>query len=161
MSRRLRRALFRTTEVLDYRTFVVATVFLFLLLIGYLTVSSIQQAHDATVNAVAARQAATRRIDLLNSQIGQLQAAIAAGQDQRGQLATAVQALQAQVRQLGGQPVVIITPSPVPAGSSSPAPHPTGSPRPSPTRTAKPRPTPTPTCTRLPKTGICRPLRTW
>lgn len=159
---RLRRALFRTTEVLDYRTFVVATVFLILLLIGFVTVTNIQQAHDATLNAIAARKAATRRIDLLNTQIAQLQAGIAAGQDQRGQLATAVAALQAQVRQLGGQPVIVVTyrPSPAPAPASSrptatPAPHP----QPTPTRTHTPRPTPSPTCTRLPIVGTCRPKR--
>ena len=161
---RIRRGLYRITEILDYRTFVVATGFLALLLVGYLVVSSIQQAHDATDSANRRGAAASRRIDLLNTEIQQLQARIAAGQDERGQLAAAVNALRAQIEQLGGRPVASPAPTTVfvtirqePQASSQPSPTPRPSPKPTshPTSSPSPRPSPSPTCRPLPIIG-CR-----
>jgi hypothetical protein len=160
---RLRRATQRVLEIFDYRTFAVAGAFLTLLLVGFLVVSSIQAARDATDAQNRARVAASRRIDLLNTEITRLQGEIAAGRDQRGQLALAVAALSAQVRDLGGQPIVTVTtvnrsnpqPAPAPTASRSAAPRATSSPRPRPSRT--PAPSPTPTCRALPVIG-CVPI---
>lgn len=150
---RSRRFAQRVVEVFDWRTFAVAGAFLTMGLVAYLVFSAFQAAHDATEAANQRGKAATRRIDSLNSEIQKLQAAIAEGRDQRGQLATAVAALSAQIRQLGGTPIVTvrvtsapnttitITPSPAPAVSSSPSSRPTSSPTP----TLSPSPSPTST----------------
>lgn len=160
---RLRRLVQRVFEIFDYRTFAVAGAFLTLLLVGYLVVSSIQAAHDATDAQNRARVAASRRIDLLNTEITRLQGEIAAGRDQRGQLALAVAALSAQVRDLGGQPIVTVTTvnrsdpqsTSTPSPAASAAPQVTPTPRPRPSRT--PAPSPSPTCRALPVIG-CVPV---
>lgn len=164
MTTRARRVARRLLEVFDWRTFAVAGGFLLLILIGYLLFGAFQAAHDATASADLRGKAATRRIDLLNSQIQQLQAEIAAGRDRQGQLTATVAALAEQVRQMGGRPVassVVVTLAPAPARTVTAAPsasaRPRPTPRPSPSSTPTPRPSPT--CTRLPIVGACRPLK--
>lgn len=162
MTTRGRRFARRLLEVFDYRTFAVAGAFVTLLLVGYIVFSAFQAAHDATEAANRRGAAATRRIDRLNTTIGQLQAEIAAGRDERGQLAAAVAALTTQIRQLGGSPVLSLSPSAVtryatpsstvvspaasPRTSTTPRPHPTATSTPSPTAT----PTPGLVCRTLP-----------
>jgi hypothetical protein len=150
---RLKRVAYRLTEILDYRTFIVAGAFVTLGIVGYLIFAALQQAHDATEAQNRSRMAASRRIDLLNAQIEALQHEIAAGAEQRGDLAAKLAALAEQVRQLGGKPVVIITPtfrrtsSPTSTRpTSQPTPSPTSSAAPKPTRSPSPSPTPSPTC---------------
>lgn len=151
-----RRVARRLLEVFDWRTFAVAGVFAAVLLVGFLVYSAFAAAHDATDAANRRGAAATRRIDLLNSEIQQLQQQIAKGADQRGQLAAVVAALAQQVRQLGGTPVatattvVTVVPAPRPS-TPSPSPRPTATrkPRPHPKPHHTPTPSPSPTCTRL------------
>jgi len=155
MTGRLKRFAYRASEVLDYRTFVVATGFLSLMLVGFIVVASLQRAHEATQSADQRGRAASRRIDLLNTEIKELQAEIAAGRDERGQLAASVAALAAQIRQLGGQPVVMVTPGTTiivrPSAAPTPTPGRSTAPRPTahPTATRTPSPSPSPSCTRL------------
>jgi hypothetical protein len=155
--KRAKRVLYRALEILDYRTFVVATGFLLLLLVGYLVFSAFQSAHDANVAAKSATDtankraaAASRRIDLLNSEIQQLQALIAQGRDERGQLAAAVAALRVQVQQLGGTPV---SGTPSPTSTVTVIIRPTAGPRPTASGTAAPTPSPTPSPS---PGGVCR-----
>lgn len=77
----------------------------------------VRRADAAAAQAIDTRQAATRRIDLLARQVGELQA-------ERGQLATSVAALAEQVRRLGGDPIVMS-----PAISSTARPVATEAPR--------------------------------
>lgn len=157
---RTRRAVQRVLEIFDYRTFIVAGVFTVILVLGLVIVRALGSAHDATVSADQRGAAASRRIDLLNTEISELQAAIAQGRDQRGQLATAVAALSAQVRQLHAVPVVIVSPdSSVTIIYTNPTASPAPRPSPTATRTVRPRPSPSPTCTRFPVVGMCHPKR--
>lgn len=153
---RVKRGLYRTTEILDYRTFVVATAFLITALVGYLVFSAFQAAHDSTSAANQRGQAATRRIDLLNREIDelndQLRGLTADAARERGELSTKIDALAEQVRRMGGRPIVVTTASPSPSAARS---SPTPAPRPTNRPTARPRPsaTPSPTCTALPIVG--------
>lgn len=163
MTTRARRVARRLLEVFDYRTFAVAGFFAAFLIVGWVVFSAFQAAHDATVSADRRGKAASRRVDMLNSEIQQLERQIVAGQDERGQLAAKVDALSEQVRQLGGRPVVAVTVSPEPELEPTPPPmassRPSSTPAPHPTRTVRPTPRPSPTCTRLPILGTCRPGR--
>lgn len=154
----MHRALFRTLEIFDYRTFLVAGGFVLLLLVGYLIVGAVQGAHDANTTANLRGQAASRRIDGLQTTITD-QAETIAGLRAAVSAAVARQnALARQVEQLGGRPVVqpsperiyvVISPSPAASPSRSPRPFPSASP----SRT--PRPSPSPTCRPVPVIG-CR-----
>lgn len=151
---RLRRGAYRLVQVFDWRTFVVAGAFLALLLVGYLVVSSVQQAHDATEAQNRARAAATRRIDSLTRKIDELQQQIARGEGDRSELSTQVAVLTEQVRRMGGRALVVVSPSPAPqpTATTSPQPAPSPTPRPAPSRTRQPTPTPSP-CRALPLIG--------
>lgn len=157
MTTRPRRVARRLLEVFDWRTFAVAGAFLTAVLIGYAFWSAFQAAHDATEAANQRGKAASRRIDLLNNEIQELQDAIAAGRDERGQLATAVAALTAQIRQAGGTPVVTVrvTSAPAPTATATASPRASSSPRPRPTATRTPAPSPTPEPSVLCVLGIC------
>lgn len=157
---RVKRGLYRLLEVFDYRTFAVAAGFLALLLVGYLVMASVQQAHDATEAQNRSRTAATRRIDILNNRIEKLQAQIVQGQGDRSELAAKLAALEEQVRQLGGRPVVTGGPArtsgpvPGPTRRPSPTPAPTSTrPPPASPRPPSPTPRPSPTCLPLPVIG--------
>lgn len=155
MGRQLRRALFRTVEIFDYRTFFVAGAFVILLLAGYLLFGAVQGAHDANVTANQRAKAATRRIDGLQQTIAGQAQTIAELLAREAAQSAEQRALAEQIRQMGGRPVVSPQPaatayvvhSPRPAASrrSSATPHPPRSPKPS----------PSPTCSPLPLVG-CR-----
>lgn len=161
MRRRTQQVLFRVVEIFDYRTLMVASVLTALLLAGYLMVGAIQSAHDANVTANQRGKAATRRIDGLQDIIADQAQTIADLKARDAARDAQMAALSAQVRQLGGQPVVSPQPaptvyvvrSPSPASSRSRSPRPFVSP--SPSRTPRPSPSPSPTCL-LPKPIGCR-----
>lgn len=151
--------MFRTVEIFDYRTFLVAGAFAFLLLVGYLLFGAVQGAHDANVTANQRGKAATRRIDGLQQIIAGQAQTIAELLARESARAAEQRALAEQVSQLGGKPVV----SPRPAEtayvvrSPSPAPQRSAAPRPTPSQTRRPTPapTPSPTCSPFPIIG-CR-----
>lgn len=175
---RLRRTAQVTLDLLDWRTFAVGGAFATVLIVGWGFYQALESASEATKALAAqsaqqqdARRATTRRIDLLNGQIERLQHEAAAGRDQRGQLAAKVDALAAQVEQMGGRPVARLTssqpeaPSTTRAAPARPPARQNGArPSTSPTRRpAPPRPSPSavspqpsPTCrVSSPITGRC------
>jgi outer membrane biosynthesis protein TonB len=149
MRRRARQVLFRTTEIFDYRTVLVAGAFVTLLLIGYLIVGAIQAAHDANVASNQRGKAASRRIDGLQQTIADQAQTIATLLSRQARSDAEQAALARQVQQLGGQPVV--SPQPKPTSTvyvvRAPSPRPSPSSRPSPKPSPrKPSPSPSPTC---------------
>jgi type II secretory pathway pseudopilin PulG len=138
---RIGRAVVGTVRwVADWRTGAVACASALVLLLAYVVVDG-KLARDRALDvAVAtaeqaqdAREAATRRIDLLLERIDALEQQ---GRDNGaliGDLRTQVAALQEQVRQLGGQPVITSSP-PTTSPLAGPGPGP-GRPTPSPSTT--------------------------
>lgn len=111
------------------------------------------KAATATANAAEDQRAATsRRIDMLLGEIGRLREDAEANSVRIGELLDQVNVLQEQVRQLGGQPVVVVRQSAPPAPRS-----PAVAPRPSPTTTVPPPATTTPPGPRRPgpPPGLC------
>lgn len=110
--------------------------------------------------ALDSRAAATRRIDMLQSEIYTLQARLRHTQvrdaQERGRLEDAIKALAAQIRQMGGQPVTTGGAQPSGTGETPPAPHPSPTGQPSghptaiPTATPQPSASPSPTCLHVP-----------
>jgi hypothetical protein len=145
MRRRARQVLFRTTEIFDYRTFLVAGAFVTLLLVGTLIVGAIQAAHDAQISANQRGKAASKRIDGLQQTIADQAQTIAELLARQSRSDAEQAALSRQVQQMGGQPVVspqprptstvyvVRSPSPAPRVTSRPSTKPTPSPSPSPT----------------------------
>lgn len=104
-----------------------------------------------TEQAIDARRAATRRIDLLQAKIDELVARGEVNAAVLGELAAEVDALRAQVRSLGADPVVDDPRSPSTTARPAPPTSTTSPPAPSPTSTtsttsttAPPRPGPEP-----------------
>jgi hypothetical protein len=148
MRQRTRKALFRTVEIFDYRTFFVAGAFVTLLLVGYLIVGAIQSAHDAQVSANQRGKAASKRIDGLSQTIADQAQTIAELLARQARSDAEQDALARQVRQMGGQPVVSPQPRPTTTvyvvRSPSPTPR-TASPAPS-KPSSSPKSSPSPTC---------------
>src|SRR5206468_1684356 len=89
-----------------------------------------QQALQTEVHrSLLERQENSRQLDLANQHITLLVQEVEANAGRQSQLLTEIAALEGQVRQLGGKPVVTEQPRQSPSSSSSP---PTSSPRPSP-----------------------------
>jgi len=108
--------------------------------------NALQVAKDATTNQQAERAALNERIDSLLGQIRLLQADASANSARIARLVLDVQLLERQVREMGGEPVVVTAGGSAgsqPTASAQPSPRPT-SPRPSPRPTPTHRPTPTP-----------------
>jgi type II secretory pathway pseudopilin PulG len=112
----------------------------------------VRRAQAQADQAIDSRQAATRRIDLLQAQLDGLEREIQTGQDERGRLATSVEALSEQVRQMGGRPVVTTSPHATPTSSRAPGARPAPSSGPRPTPRPTPRPSPSPRACVL---GVC------
>jgi hypothetical protein len=145
----------------DWRTLTALSGAVLVALLAVLVVTSItdreralQVAKAATSNAQDERAILNRRVDQLLAQISQLQADSQANGEQLAVLRREVVLLQQQVRDLGGQPVVVDGgTSPTPAASrSSPRASPT--PKSSPTQ-ASPHPSPSPSRTCVPVVGKC------
>ena len=136
----------------DWRTITALSGAVLVALLAVLVVTSItdreralQVAKAATLNEQTERAVLNRRVDQLLAQISQLQADSQANGQQLAVLRREVVLLQQQVRDLGGQPVVVADggTSPTPAASRS-SPRPT--PHPTPTHTPHPTPMPSRTC---------------
>lgn len=161
MPRRIERTLFRLVEIFDYRTFLVAGAFVTLLLVGYLMVGAVQGAHDANTTANVRGQAASRRIDGLQQTIADQAQTISDLKARDAKRAAEQAALAAQIRQMGGQPVVTPQPAPTvyvvrpPSPSGSPAASSSPSDRPTATRSPTPRPSTSPTCRPVPIIRPC------
>lgn len=174
---RWHRFTFRLLEIFDYRTFITAGAFLSLLLVGYLVVTSVQTAQDSKDLLEGQRAAATRRIDLLTTELRRLQALAQDNSRTNGEQAEAIAALTEQIKQLGGRPVVTgpsqdpvpnapaspggapstelnVLPSPQVSPSASPPPSTRSSPQPSATPTASSSPSPS----ESPSVTVCLPL---
>jgi hypothetical protein len=125
---------------LDYRTFAMGGFFVITLLVFYSVVSSNHRAAEALRAQAESRQAASRRIDLLTGEIRRLTSESKTRGEQVAELQAQVEALIEQVRQMGGNPVVVVRPS----AGQSPSPQSTGRPSasPTPSRTRPPRPSP-------------------
>ena len=118
--------------------------------------NALQVAKDATTNQQAERAALNERIDSLLGQIRLLQADASANSARIARLVLDVQLLERQVREMGGEPVVVTAGGS--AGSqptAQPSPRPT-SPRPSPRPTPTHHPTPTPSPSRTCLLILCR-----
>ena len=118
--------------------------------------NALQVAKDATTNQQAERAALNQRIDSLLGQIRLLQADASANSARIARLVLDVQLLERQVREMGGEPVVVTAGGS--AGSqptAQPSPRPT-SPRPSPRPTPTHHPTPTPSPSRTCLLILCR-----
>ena len=132
----------------DWRSVLMIVVAVLVGLLVVLVVTSItdrenalQVAKRATANEQAERTVLNHRVDQLLAQIDLLETDAQGDSAQLAVLRREVELLQQQVRDMGGQPVVIgagggMSPSPQPQSSSRSA-----SPRPSPTRTS-PHPSP-------------------
>lgn len=100
--------------LVDWRTgaMVLATVVVALVIAVVITGAQTTRAALDTRNQTAL--AATRRIDLLNERINELGSQLVAQAESNGerlgQLSEQVAALQEQVRQLGGEPVIVAAP---------------------------------------------------
>lgn len=132
--------------VADWRTGAVACGTVLVLLLGYVVVDgklardrALDVAQATAEQALDARRAATRRIDLLLGRIDVLEQQGSANGALIADLRTQVAALQEQVRQLGGRPVVTSTPG-TPSSSSSQG----ARPAPPTTTTTAPPPSPPP-----------------
>lgn len=122
--------------LVDPRTGIaVAVSFLAAAVIAFVITSG-QTAHDALAARDKTAAAATRRIDKLNGQIAELVIEVAAGREDVGKARADISALQEQVRQLGGRPVVVTTSTSATGDEGrTPATRPRPSPAPSTTTT--------------------------
>lgn len=112
---RTRRALVAVARfLLDWRTGLTIAASLFVAILLVVVVLGARIATDALDARDSTATAATRRIDKLNDRIEELGTQLtlqAAINGQRlGELSEQVAALQEQVRQLGGEPVVVVDP---------------------------------------------------
>ena len=154
-----RRAVLATLRFLfDWRTGLTLLASLVVALVLVVVITGARTTQDALDARQRTAVAASRRIDKLNDRIGDLAeqlvtSAYSNGQ-QLGALSDQVAALQEQVRQLGGEPVVVH-----PAGTTSttqPGTTPTTRPPSSTTTTTAPKPKPNPPrCRGINVLGIC------
>lgn len=126
-----RRAVLATIRfVLDWRTGLTLLASLVVALVLVVVITGARTTQDALDARDRTAVAAARRIDKLNDQIEDLGAQLVTSAYSNGrrigQLSDQVAALQEQVRQLGGEPVVVVTPTAQPTPTTStPAPPPT------------------------------------
>ena len=101
--------------VSDWRNGAVVAASAFVALVAFVTIDASVARNDALEARNRTAAAATRRIDLLNDRIealgDQLAASAYSNGERIGALALQVAALQEQVRQLGGEPVIVNHPS--------------------------------------------------
>lgn len=143
--------------ITDWRSITAVIAAILVGLLAVLVITSItdrenalQVAKRATANEQAERTILNRRVDQLLAQIDQLESTSQVNAAQLAVLRREIALLQQQIRDLGGQPVVIDNaPAPRPSPSRSPA-----SPRPTPTRST-PSPSPSPTRTCIPIVNKC------
>lgn len=151
----------------DWRNGAVFAACILVASVAFVIVDASQGRHDAfealqrqTRQQGEAREAATRRIDLLQARIDELVGKGEANAAVLGQLVGEVEALRAQVRAMGGDPVVDdrtqVTSGPAPRSApttqrSTPAPTTTAAPPPP---TPSPQPAPTTTTTTRPGGGV-------
>lgn len=126
-------------------TIVAAALLSLLVVVVIDSINARKSALDAlqSVNERAAdtRRAATRRIDLQQARIEELEGWVQTSGQAIGELSTTVSALTEQVRQMGGEPVV----SPRPPTTSTPQPRPSTPPTTAAPAAPNPAPSPPPT----------------
>lgn len=123
---------------------------------------AVEALEDTVAAQLDVRRAATRRIDLLQERIGELTDTLERQVSGVGEMQAQIEALQEQIEQMGGQPVVPrerrsgTEPDDEGDDERDPSPEPTDRPRrPSPPPSPTPSPTPTPT---PPDDGVCLPF---
>jgi len=132
--------------ITDWRTGAVLLASLLAGAVIALVIVSGVQSHDALEARNRTAAAASRRIDLLNDQIEQLNAKATVNGERIGELIAQIGALQEQVRQMGGQPIVAVTTTTTPTGArpssstTTTTPRPPVAPAPTTTTTTPPRP---------------------
>ena len=101
--------------VSDWRNGAVVVASAFVALVAFVTIDASVARNDALEARNRTAASASRRIDLLNDRIealgDQLAAAAFSNGERIGALAYQVAALQEQVRQLGGEPVIVNQPT--------------------------------------------------
>lgn len=161
MTRTLRRANAAVWRVVDWRYIasLAAAGLVAAIIASLITQADARRdADDRAMQALQAqtesRQAASRRIDLLNGRITRLDELLVDAETDSAELRTAVAALTEQIRRMGGRPIVttISRPSAPPTTTTTRAPTTS----PSPTTTAQP---PTTTTTPPPTTTTTQPCR--
>lgn len=152
----------RILGLIDHRTLIAATVLVITLLAAYMIVQA-ETGRVAAIDAVTStnhsadldRAAAAVREKNLKAQLDKLQADLDDAREGRSAIAAQIDALVAQLRQIGVEPVVTPAPSqtarprPSPGPSSSPSHKPSHKPKPS------PKPSPSPTCSPAPLLNHC------
>lgn len=103
----------------NWRNGATVVVSLVVALVAFVVIDA-SRARDAAIDARnQTAAAATRRVDLLNDRIEELGGQLALSSESNGArlgaLAEQVAALQEQVRQLGGDPVIVVRPAPPPS----------------------------------------------